>query len=257
MIKSIIKITFITCLCFSFVLHTMAAISVSDGSAFVTKAEFSADLNNMSNRMAQLENALDAKIDSLVSTYLNKNGIWNAKKVNIDYSYTDLSSSNFITSWNSYVNTSKDVWTKSAIVDKSGMCMVTIHTTGMKNGDGSYRCYLRYRGGVWAGFEDDVRVLIWLKEIENGVTYERNVQQVGCSAQRVVNGSPDNTGECVTPLPADQDTVLLGFVTKGNTIKVGMTQYASNFQSGTSNMVGCGIYGASRYRIQIVDCNVY
>ena len=36
----------------------------------VMKAEFAADLNNLSNRMAQLENSLDAKIDSLVSSYL-------------------------------------------------------------------------------------------------------------------------------------------------------------------------------------------
>ena len=44
------------------------------------KAEFAADLNNLSNRMAQLENSLDAKIDSLVSSYLTRNGIWNGAK---------------------------------------------------------------------------------------------------------------------------------------------------------------------------------
>ena len=64
-------------LCVGISLPTNAAVSVSDGSAFVTKAEFSADLNNLSNRMAQLENSLDAKIDSLVSSYLTRNGIWN------------------------------------------------------------------------------------------------------------------------------------------------------------------------------------
>lgn len=79
MMKSIFKKLFIISLCFiNIVSH--AAVSVSDGSAFVTKAEFSADLNNLSTRMAQLENSLDATIDSLVSTYLKKNGIWNGKK---------------------------------------------------------------------------------------------------------------------------------------------------------------------------------
>ena len=79
MLKSIFKKIFIISLCFiNIVSH--AAISVSDGSAYVTKAEFSADLNNLSNRMAQLENSLDSKIDSLVSTYLKRNGIWNGKK---------------------------------------------------------------------------------------------------------------------------------------------------------------------------------
>ena len=60
--------------------NSLAAISVSDGSAFVTKAEFAADLNNLSNRMSSLENSLDAKIDSLVSSYLSRNGIWNGEK---------------------------------------------------------------------------------------------------------------------------------------------------------------------------------
>ena len=57
-----------------------AIVSDNDGSAFVTKAEFAADLNNLSNRMSTLENSLDAKIDSLVSSYLSRNGIWNGEK---------------------------------------------------------------------------------------------------------------------------------------------------------------------------------
>ena len=64
-------------------INSVAAISVSDGSAFVTKAEFAADLNNLSNRMSTLENSLDAKIDSLVSSYLSRNGIWNGEKQEI------------------------------------------------------------------------------------------------------------------------------------------------------------------------------
>ena len=77
MIKRIFKSILILTICLGITLPTNAAVSVSDGSAFVTKAEFSADVNNLSNRMAQLENSLDAKIDSLVSSYLTRNGIWN------------------------------------------------------------------------------------------------------------------------------------------------------------------------------------
>ena len=80
MLKKIFKTIFIMSLCVGISLPTNAAVSVSDGSAFVTKAEFAADLNNLSNRMAQLENSLDAKIDSLVSSYLTRNGIWNGAK---------------------------------------------------------------------------------------------------------------------------------------------------------------------------------
>ena len=80
MINRIFKTILVLSLCVGISLPTNAAVSVSDGSAFVTKAEFAADLNNLSSRMAQLENSLDAKIDSLVSSYLTRNGIWNGAK---------------------------------------------------------------------------------------------------------------------------------------------------------------------------------
>ena len=90
MLKKLFKIILMLNLILSMVITTNAAVSVSDGSAFVTKAEFSADLNNLSNRMASLENSLDAKIDSLVSSYLTRNGIWNGAKqtlVNTTFKY--------------------------------------------------------------------------------------------------------------------------------------------------------------------------
>ena len=62
----------------SFSFQSFAQLSISDSSAFVTKSEFSADLNSISSRLEQVESSLDAKIDSLVSSYLTRNGIWNA-----------------------------------------------------------------------------------------------------------------------------------------------------------------------------------
>ena len=79
MINRFIKIL----LCFLLIIiqiSTYANISVSDGSAFVTKSEMSYQLNNLSNRMTQLENSLDSKIDTLVSSYLTRNGVWNGVK---------------------------------------------------------------------------------------------------------------------------------------------------------------------------------
>ena len=86
MLKKIFKTILVLSLCVGLTLPTNAAVSVSDGSAFVTKAEFAADLNNLSNRMAQLENSLDAKIDSLVSSYLTRNGIWNGARQELVFS---------------------------------------------------------------------------------------------------------------------------------------------------------------------------
>ena len=87
MLNRIFKTILVLSICVGISLPTNAAVSVSDGSAFVTKAEFAADLNNLSNRMAQLENSLDAKIDSLVSSYLTRNGIWNGAKQQLDTYY--------------------------------------------------------------------------------------------------------------------------------------------------------------------------
>ena len=87
MLNRIFKTILVLSICVGISLPTNAAVSVSDGSAFVTKAEFAADLNNLSNRMAQLENSLDAKIDSLVSSYLTRNGIWNGARQDFVQNY--------------------------------------------------------------------------------------------------------------------------------------------------------------------------
>ena len=68
-------------------INSFAAVSVSDGSAFVSKSEFSSTINNISNRMSIIENTLDAKIDSLVSSYLSRNGIWNGDKQTVEKPY--------------------------------------------------------------------------------------------------------------------------------------------------------------------------
>ena len=69
-------------------INSFAAVSVSDGSAFVSKSEFSSTINNISNRMSTIENTLDAKIDSLVSSYLSRNGIWNGDKQTLNSTRT-------------------------------------------------------------------------------------------------------------------------------------------------------------------------
>ena len=79
MFKKLFKSVLLFSICIGVTVPTNAAVSVSDGSAFVTKSEFNADLNNLSNRMANLESSLDAKIDNLVSSYLTRNGIWNGE----------------------------------------------------------------------------------------------------------------------------------------------------------------------------------
>ena len=127
MLNRIFKTILVLSLCVGISLPTNAAVSVSDGSAFVTKAEFAADLNNLSNRMAQLENSLDAKIDSLVSSYLTRNGIWNGSKQQILQSYYDLEQPSLTKLKANTAHDLKQIGSKKAIYisDKSGMAMTS------------------------------------------------------------------------------------------------------------------------------------
>lgn len=93
MIKRFIKIILCISICFIQISTYAGNVSVSDGSAFVTKSEMSYQLNNLSNRMTQLENSLDSKIDTLVSSYLTRNGVWNGVK-------QTLSKNTIIDYWN-------------------------------------------------------------------------------------------------------------------------------------------------------------
>lgn len=70
------KIIFILISIFILTIVSYGQVSVSDGSAFLTKTEFNKNLTIMSNRMAFLENSLDSKIDTLVASFLSRNGIW-------------------------------------------------------------------------------------------------------------------------------------------------------------------------------------
>lgn len=257
MYKKIFKTIFIISLCFSSIISSKAAVSVSDGSAFLTKAELNSNLNNLSNRMAQLENSVDAKIDSMVSSYLTRNGIWNGSKVDIDTKTTKLNCNSFITSWNSWDEKNKTVWSVEGPIDKAGMCVAIVHMQGFKEGENGYRCYLRYSGGSYAGFEDDVKIMLWMNEKIGGTIFTRNSIQVSQSQQRITY-YPATQGESVCPLPLNNDYVLLGFVSKDSVLSVGLTQYVWDYQTGNSSInTGCGLVGNSYLQINLKECYVY
>ena len=78
MLNRVFKTIFILSLCLGITLPANAgSVDVSDGSAFITKSEMAYQLNSLSQRMTELENSLDSRIDKLVSSYLTRNGIWN------------------------------------------------------------------------------------------------------------------------------------------------------------------------------------
>ena len=135
-LSKILKTIIILNLVIGITVPTNAAVSVSDGSAFVTKAEFSADLNNLSNRMAQLENSLDAKIDSLVSSYLTRNGIWNGAKQELNFSSwylqdsIDLPGKNAGGSYNTFLAREYRIVNS---ISKTGLCEIVMSQASTSN----------------------------------------------------------------------------------------------------------------------------
>ena len=200
-------------------INSVAAISVSDGSAFVTKAEFAADLNNLSNRMSTLENSLDAKIDSLVSSYLSRNGIWNGEKQEILNYWTIkgstyvqfplISPSNTITDLK-YVKVADKVFTAS----KSGLLFahfgLRISNGYLRTSNGLYTYFLSTAiapvGSKWVGDFDGV--------VEDFIAYEYKRNYIIDSA--VLNVAYD----------------LQGFVTRGVDYSIYVSSYTnqSSFQ---------------------------
>ena len=148
MLNRVFKTILVLSICVGITLPTNAAVSVSDGSAFVTKSEFSSNLNNLTNRMAQLENSLDAKIDSLVSSYLTRNGIWNGAKQEVllvkdDILPKKVTSSNY----QAVVNDTLASGTYIDSLNKSGMFVCT-YSYRNKNGVNDNRTRWGYSGNM-------------------------------------------------------------------------------------------------------------
>ena len=264
MLKKMFKTILVLSLCIGVVLPTNAAVSVSDGSAFVTKAEFAADLNNLSNRMAQLENSLDAKIDSLVSSYLTRNGIWNGARVDINYGITELKNSNFISVFYNG-DTNKVVWTENATIEKTGMAFVSVKI-GFTYESSDYavsRPHLRYAGGCWNGVDTQTTLYLRINETTGTNTEVRSstVLSSGVQTAQTTNFNPQTQGRIYMQLPAATFT-LLAFVSKGNTIGVQIYQTANahildGYDVHMETALGFPDSSTSRMNVNIETCSIY
>lgn len=65
---------------FAIPIYTYASLSASDGSAFVTKGEFDSAIADFNSRLTTFEAGINSKIDSQVTSYLDRNGIWSGQK---------------------------------------------------------------------------------------------------------------------------------------------------------------------------------
>ena len=176
MLRKLFKTILAFSLCFGISVSTNAnGVQVSDGSAFITKSEMAYQLNNISERMAKLENSLDSRIDSLVSSYLTRNGIWSGSSQSI--SSTATNGHSFTSGWgdgNLGTNTASVVHFDECIVDKVSKSGLVFGNFGYGNkhkglfNNWYYGCYIANKPGwVW---DQNATVQIYFYETDQGAT---------------------------------------------------------------------------------------
>ena len=289
MLKKIFKTIFIMSLCVGISLPTNAAVSVSDGSAFVTKAEFAADLNNLSNRMAQLENSLDAKIDSLVSSYLTRNGIWNGANQTLEnyyicdfgnvtglqpsvltngvdgfvgrtgtYTATNTQSLGFPTAMNSDYLPHEIDRQDAVIVDsvnKSGLLYMTVNfapTSLLWSDTNDKRSYMFYYGGNSCSYSQAEWKFDFYIEGYNTV-FSSTIANKNVN-QYYDSGSAKNEYRTILTF---MQTKVLTFVSKGDRIKCrDYFLFKRNTQAGTFSQAGA-MPSRTGVIMTVDDCVIY
>ncbi len=208
--------------------NSLAAISVSDGSAFVTKAEFAADLNNLSNRMSSLENSLDAKIDSLVSSYLSRNGIWNGEKQAVSETKSwDIASPKITLDSNkaSY----GDVIDSSVIVSKTSkaglftgfLYFIDSDSSNYNSNDSRWGYDLNTMDPKYYFSDNGFTLFLSLEEIINNKNTTKFSYNIGSSMSMLTTTNKPTSCQMCIPLPSDKILVPVNFfVSKDSQIKL-------------------------------------
>lgn len=130
MIINILKKFFCLILIFFYTFSCYASLTASDGSAFITREEYESSVKDFDSRLTTFEAGLNTKIDSQVSSYLDRNGIWSGSKQDILIEYMDVPSpKSQISAGSSYVTTYSD-YKLICKCSKSGMMSIKPHIFG-------------------------------------------------------------------------------------------------------------------------------
>ena len=257
MIRKIFKTIIILSICFSLTVPTNAAISVSDGSAFMTKSEFMADINNLSSRVAQLEITFDGTLDSKVNSYLEQKGFWKAKTQTFAMSGT--------TSLNEMINvlphnvtatsgaTANNVQLqKLTLVEEttaSGMCLLNLAFKANSTTASSMRWgYMGNKSGTYY-FDMNLMLVAHFYEQLSGSTTEdlKSTLVIGNNLGQIQKGDDTNYVNIIM-LPASEILMpTMFFVTKGSKLIWALREsYAFTDLSGapdrSSNLSGIDVY---------------
>ena len=179
MFKRIFKTIFILSLSLGVVTNTQAAVTVvSDGSAFITKAEFKSLVNEASGRIEALELHADTQINTLVESFLARNNIWHPQKQTLNTNTTmDLEPCNITLSGNSATGTVL-IQSRRICIDeikKSGMMVISLFYRA-KNTSAAGKTYRwGYMGkmtdtGNWTSDNGIELVVIFYEETKSGTT---------------------------------------------------------------------------------------
>ena len=245
MFSKFIKTLFVLILIFCVNMSSFAAISVADGSAFVTRAEFSSDISNLTNRISQMENSLDAKIDSLVSAYLTRNGIWNgAVQTKITTEYDHAIPAISIASGGSasqVINSNKYNLFES---NKSGMAFINYYFKSNATTPNNARWgYFHYSASATNWYSDH-KVFLSLHFIDMAKQSENiYVKEIGkaMASKIVANMNPSSDKhtqyDLVIPIPLNRvDLNAMFFVSKG--VKYGFFLKTTVVIDPTYNKIG-------------------
>lgn len=144
------KTIIIFCICIGITIPVNAAVSVSDNSAFITKAEALAVAQSLSERIIVLENTVDEKIDNLITAYLERNGVWNAQEqVRMNYTKTVGLSNISTDGWGNAIGTATMFVDKFiANTSKSGVFSATAKYDGVEYSGELNLCRLGYQAST-------------------------------------------------------------------------------------------------------------
>ena len=260
MFRKIFKTILILTICFGLTLPSNAAISVSDGSAFMTKTEFMADINNLSSRVAQLEITFDGTLDSKVSSYLEQKGFWKPK------TQTFATDGDRVTNQLPYNVTASTGATKDNVqlvrktlvtsTSAAGMCLLnlsfkanTATTANMRWG------YMGNKSGTYFA-DNNLMLVAHFYEKEQGATTETQKATLilGNSLGQIQSG--DNTTYVNIILLPKEEILMptMFFVSKGSELIWALREsYAFTDLNGAPNRTG----NLSGIDVYIRSCVVY
>ena len=259
------KTILILYLCIAISFTSNAAVSVSDGSAFITSAEFSSDINNLENRLAYLENSMDAKIDSMVSSYLTRNGIWNGAKQELSDAVKEGNEYYFnctFTTGDRGTKTDSIVKFSDVIVpktSKAGMAFGSFVYGNKHRGSPNHWYYGLYATGAGGWIWDhNMCITLSFYESEQSVTTAtagslKSVVEIGKSIG-MRNWDPGGLILLAIPLPAWNVIPFMFFVEKDKKIWWRWLDECS-----TWNMTGTKVYSAydSAISVRLNDFSIY